>query len=193
MSADPLCSAAMGGFLSVVRFVLFLGALVISLGWYVTDLRGGFSTTEVVLTGVSAQRGESIFWGTGPVSGTCFICHSIGTRGSMIIGPNLGPGLLQRAEEQAPTRREAGAEHIETVVDFLVESMTDPLAFVPEGRQPVMVPVHKPPIALEAEHIKSLILYLMALGGETIDPEEIELPEDVVGASSAEEKQEKQP
>ena len=194
-AADPsaLDSEAAGGFFSVVRFVLFLGALVISLGWYVTDLRGGFNLRQVVLTGISAERGESIFWGTGRVNGTCATCHKVGSRGSMILGPTLGAGLLDRAEQSAALRRAAGAAEIKTAIDFLVESMTDPNVFVPEGRQAIMPAVQKPPAALEADHIKSLVLYLASIEGKAIEPDEIALPEDVVGSVPEEEKQEKLP
>ncbi len=186
--ATELHPTAAGGFLQVAVFVLFLGALFIGMGWYITDLRGGFRVEAITeLPPVSAERGERIFWGIGLVNGTCSTCHSVGGRGVNKRGPDLGPGLWEQATDHAAKRREEAPRVKEdfTVVDYLVESMINPLAFVVEGYGPIMPAIHKPPVALEADHIKSLVLYLVSQDGKDVDADQITLPPEVTGASQA--------
>lgn len=179
--ATELHPTATGGFLQVAVFVLFLGALFIGMGWYVTDLRGGFRVETITeLPPVSAERGERIFWG----NGTCYTCHSVGGRGSVKTGPNLGPGLWEQAEDHAAERRK-DAPQVKTVVDYFVDSMINPLAFVVEGYGEIMPAIHKPPVALEADHIKSLVLYLVSQDGKDVDADQITLPPEVTGAAPA--------
>ena len=150
-------------------FVAFATAIFILLGWYVTHLQAG--GVQVVGAGVNAERGESIFWDTGPVKGTCGSCHSVGERGNMKRCPNqgasdVGPPIGERAAERAKERAEKTGKPY-TPTDYLVESIADPSAFVVEGFPDKLMPlVYTGQIDLEPEDVMSVVAYLQSLGGE---------------------------
>lgn len=174
-TGDDLAEFGGGGLSSAVGLVLALSLLFIALGWYVTDLSGG--AVASVGSGVSAGRGESVFWGTGPVDGTCHTCHSIGDRGNMMRGPNLGesdfgPPIGARAVQRAATRTEQTGEEY-TATDYLVECLADPPAYVVEGFPTHLMPLtFTGQIALSLDDIMSVVAYLQALGGSP-DPDAI--------------------
>ncbi|MBI4501692.1 MAG: c-type cytochrome [Gemmatimonadetes bacterium] len=93
-----------------VKVPVFTAALVGAFIWsgdVVTGASGGGRGPAALPTGVSVAAGEQIFWSTGK----CHTCHSVGTRGGKIRGPNLGgqPGTAPRAAP-APAAEPAG-EH----------------------------------------------------------------------------------
>ena len=156
-------------FFRVTGFVGLLGAVFIYLGWTVTDIQG--VGTVVVGEGISPERGESIFWDTGPVKGTCRNCHSIGERGSMTRCPdlgvsNLGPLVGERAGLRAAQRqKETGKPY--TPTDYLVECLANPSAFLVEGFPDNLMPlVYTGQVDLEPEDVMAVIAYLQSLGGE---------------------------
>ena len=152
--------------LSVLFFILAVAGAFISLGWYVTDIQGG--GVSGVGAGVSAERGEGLFWG----DASCHTCHSIGERGSMTRCPNLGesslgPPIGERAALRAKERTdETGIEY--TPVSYLVECISNPSAYVVDGFPDKLMPlVYTGQIDLEPDEVMSVIAYLKTIGGET--------------------------
>ena len=119
---------------------------------------------------ITRQVGEEIFW----AKGRCNICHRIGDKGYALRGPNLGqskdgPILPIRARERASQLNLAGA------TEYLVQSIAEPGAFVVPGYNNEMPEVFRAPIALTPSEIKTVILYLESLNGDTTF-KEIRLP-----------------
>ena len=151
---------------------LFIGILVtgfIYLGSIITKLSGEKGELPAVVTGVSPEGGEAIFWG----NGQCHTCHSIGSTGSGIRGPNLGD-VAARASDRAAERNAAGASGM-TATGYLIESLAVPDAYVVKGFKAEMPFVYKPPIALSPDEVKSVIAYLQTQGSE-FNIDEIVLP-----------------
>jgi putative heme-binding domain-containing protein len=122
---------------------------------YVTGLSGGGGGGGGA-TGINPEAGEAIYWG----DGQCHTCHSIGTSGSATRGPNQ-EGLAARAEERA---KEAG---LSSGLEYLVESIVDPSAYIVEGYDNIMPKVYDAPIMLGREQIQAVLTYLQTLGGES--------------------------
>lgn len=128
--------------------------------------------------GVSLENGERIFWG----AGKCHTCHAVGSEGRSVRGPNLGdsndgPPIAVRAAERARERSAALGRDI-SPTEYLVESLTEPAAFVTEGFKDEMPVVYEPPIALTADELASVVLYLQSIGGAP-DPAAITIPPEV--------------
>ena len=92
--------------------------------------------------------------------------------------PNLGESsdgveMAVRAVERALER---GADMSAT--EYLVESITDPSAYVVEGYKDEMPKVYEPPISLGADQISSVVLYLQSIGGVP-DPGAIVIPPEI--------------
>ncbi len=121
----------------------------------------GESTAKVALEGVSPEVGKEIFWG----KGKCSICHSVGSEGSAIRGPNLA-GIGTTAEERM--KKHTATEH-------LVEALIEPGAYVVAGYKNEMPVVIRPPIGLNVQEVKALVAYLQNLGGK-VDVETIRIP-----------------
>lgn len=125
---------------------------------------------------VSVQRGETVFWG----KGTCHVCHRIGERGYARRGPNLGESadgaiLPIRAGRRA---RELG---LKSNIGYIVQSLAEPGAFLVPNYQNEMPKPYLPPIALSPSEIKSVVLYLASLNGDTATTE-IDLPNSLLAA-----------
>ncbi|KHE93891.1 MAG: putative heme protein [Candidatus Scalindua brodae] len=144
----------MKSFLNSVIFTLFILGFFVYVCMYVTGLSGGDGGGGA--TGISPEAGEKIYWG----DGQCHTCHSIGTSGSATRGPNQ-EGLAARAEERA---KEAG---LASGLEYLVESIVNPSAFVVEGYDDIMPKVYDAPIMLGREQILAVLTYLQTLGGES--------------------------
>jgi putative heme-binding domain-containing protein len=143
----------MKSFLNSVVFTLFILGFFVFVCMYVTGLSGGGDGGGA--TGINPEAGEKIYWG----DGQCHTCHSIGTSGSASRGPNQ-EGLAARAEERA---KEAG---LSSGLEYLVESIVNPSAFVVEGYDNIMPKVYEAPIMLGREQIQAVLTYLQTLGGE---------------------------
>ncbi len=144
----------MKSFLKSAVFSLCILGFFIFVCMYVTGLSGG-SGGGGGATGINPEAGEKIYWG----DGQCHTCHSIGTSGSATRGPNQ-EGLAARAEERA---KEAG---LSSGLEYLVESIVNPSAFVVEGYDNIMPKVYDAPIMLGREQIQAVLTYLQTLGGE---------------------------
>ncbi len=145
----------MKSFLNSVVFTLFILGFFVFVCMYVTGLSGGGGGGGGA-TGINPEAGEKIYWG----DGQCHTCHSIGTSGSATRGPNQ-EGLASRAEARA---KEAG---LSSGLEYLVESIVNPSAYVVEGYDNIMPKVYDAPIMLSREQIQAVLTYLQTLGGES--------------------------
>ena len=151
---------------AAILLVVLLGAFL-WIGSAITALTGGEQRTSAVVE-ISPEGGEAIYWG----KGRCFTCHSVGDRGSAVRGPNHGQfgekfplAMGARAVERAKERSEkTGGEF--TAVDYLVESLADPGAYVVEGYKNEMAVVYAPPISLNLDEIKAVVAYMLIQGGD---------------------------
>jgi mono/diheme cytochrome c family protein len=109
------------------------------------DLTGDLSTADMVKIGREIMEGK----------GLCLTCHTIGQTGALRF-PDLA-GIGTRAGSRVPGKSD---------VEYLVESMYEPTAYVVEGFPPAMPPVNVPPIGLTDQEILSVIAALQALGGK---------------------------
>ncbi|MCP3971917.1 MAG: c-type cytochrome [Rhodobacteraceae bacterium] len=161
-------------------FLLVVLGVYLWIGYSITALTGGGGDDTAVVD-ITPEGGETIYWG----KGRCFTCHSVGGQGSAVRGPNHGQfgekfpqPMGARAIERAAER--SAKEGVEfTAVDYIVESMASPGAYIVEGYKNEMAVVYAPPISLELKEIKAVVAYLMALGGD-LDMEAIDTnPSDV--------------
>lgn len=167
-------SSAIG---KVFVFLLLVLGTFLWVGNAITRMTGG----EKIVTGgkveIGPEGGETIFWGRG----RCFTCHSLGDRGSAVRGPNQGqfgerfplPIGLRAAERAKERSAKTGQPYTRT--DYLVESLTNPGAYVVEGYKNEMAIVYAPPISLSMHEIKAVISYLQSQGGD-VDLEAINNP-----------------
>lgn len=153
-------------------FVLAILAIFVYLGEKLTEMSGGGMTGASAASGeVSPEAGEALFLG----KGKCYTCHSVGEKGSSIRGPNLGElGPLgipigERAVLRAVERGGATGD-VYSATDYLLESLTEPNAYVVEGYKGEMPVIIRPPIALAPQEVQSVVTYLYSLGGEDAGP-----------------------
>ncbi len=150
----------------VLLFLLVTLAVYLWIGYSITDLSGGSRDTNVAIE-ITPEGGEAIYWG----KGRCFTCHSVGGRGSAVRGPNhgqfgekfplpMGARAVARAKERS---KKTGKKF--TAVDYMVESLASPGAYVVKGYKNEMAVVYAPPISLNLKEIKAVVAYLMAQGG----------------------------
>ena len=109
-----------------------------------TALGGDMSTADMVKVGREIMEGKGI----------CLTCHSIGKTGALRF-PDLG-GIGEKAKT-----RVAGMSDVE----YLAQSMYEPMVFVVPGFPPAMPPVNQPPIGLTDQEILCVIAALQTLGG----------------------------
>jgi mono/diheme cytochrome c family protein len=108
----------------------------------VIQLAANLSTAELVDIGHKVVQGK----------GLCTTCHRNDESGR---GPNLA-GIATRAAERIPGM---------AALDYMIQSLYDPDAFVVPGREPAMDPVNRPPINLTDGEIRAVLAYLQSLGG----------------------------
>jgi putative heme-binding domain-containing protein len=170
--------------MAILKSALFAIGWILAFVWIgarITQVNGeGVAGTLGV--GVSVEVGEQVFWGVGK----CSTCHAIGTQGRSVRGPNLGqsaigPELVLRASERAAERSAATGREF-TAMDYLIESIAEPSAYVVDGFKNEMPQVWEPPIGLIADQIASVLLYLQTLGG-TPDPSLVVLPPEIRDAT----------
>jgi putative heme-binding domain-containing protein len=178
----------------VFVFMLLVFATFQLVGYRVTALTGGEQRASPGgKVEVTPEAGEAIYWG----KGRCFTCHSMGDRGSAVRGPNHGAfgekfplPMGARAVERAKERSEKTGKEF-TALDYLIESMADPGAYVVKGYKNEMAVVYAPPISLGLDEIKAVTAYLQVQGGE-FDLETINKPGEItktfyarIGAATA--------
>jgi len=154
-------------FTRVFPFLLVVLGVYLWIGYSITELTGGGNRTSAAVD-ISPEGGEAIYWG----KGRCFTCHSVGGQGSAVRGPNHGQfgekfllPMGARAAERAKERSlKEGIKY--TAVDYIVESLASPGAYVVKGYKNEMAVVYAPPISLSLKEIKAVIAYLTSLGGD---------------------------
>lgn len=109
-----------------------------------TTLGPNTTTADMVKIGRGIMEGKGI----------CLTCHTIGKTGALRF-PDLA-GIGSAAASRVPGLND---------VDYLAQSMYEPLAFVVPGFPPAMPPVNQPPIGLTDQEILCVIAALQALGG----------------------------
>ena len=109
-----------------------------------TALTGDLTTADMVKIGQEIMAGK----------GLCLTCHTIGKTGALRF-PDLA-GIGERAKSRVPGLND---------VDYLAQSMYEPIAFVVPGFPPAMPPINKPPIGLTDQEILCVIGALQTLGG----------------------------
>jgi hypothetical protein len=107
-------------------------------------LTGDLSTADMVKIGREIMEGKGI----------CLTCHTIGKTGALRFPDLAGIGAQAK-------NRVAGLNDVE----YLAQSMYEPLAFVVPGFPPAMPPVNQPPIGLTDQEILCVIAALQTLGG----------------------------
>jgi mono/diheme cytochrome c family protein len=108
----------------------------------------------------ATQRGRELFFGRG----ACSTCHKADGKGAMVVGPNLGigDGMKQPFAKRASSRR-AGLSAIE----YAVESIVDPDAFVVESYPPgKMKKPEELPTPLSDADIVELAAFVATQGAE---------------------------
>ena len=109
-----------------------------------TALGSEMTTAEMVKVGQQIMEGK----------GLCLTCHTIGQSGALRF-PDL-EGIGAKAKSRVPGMSD---------VDYLAQSLYEPMAFVVEGFPPAMPPVNEPPIGLTHEELLCVIAALQSLGG----------------------------
>lgn len=107
-------------------------------------LEADLSTADMVRVGREIMEGK----------GLCLTCHTIGQTGALRF-PDLA-GIGAEADGRVPGM---------TGLDYLLESMYEPGAYVVEGFPAAMPPANMPPIELTDQEILAVIAALQALGG----------------------------
>lgn len=160
--------------LRIFAFLLVVLGVYLWIGHSITALTGGRDQAGGDVD-ISPEGGEAIYWGRG----RCFTCHSVGGQGSAVRGPNHGQfgekfplPMGARAAERAVERSEKTGEDY-TAVDYIVESLASPGAYIVDGYKDEMAVVYAPPISLSLKEIKAVVSYLMVLGGD-LDMEAID-------------------
>ena len=113
-------------FVKILVYALVNIFIFMWLGSYLFDLSGGV-VPGGVSSEISASTGEAIFKG----AGKCSTCHSFGGEGSAVRCPNFG---VQTPKFAAPIGiRGATRKDGYSAIEYIVESIYDPSAYVVEG------------------------------------------------------------
>ena len=107
-------------------------------------LSAEMTTAEMVTIGQEIMKGK----------GLCLTCHTIGQSGALRF-PDLG-----NIGATAGSRVKGLSD-----IEYLAQSMYEPLTYVVPGFPPAMPPVNQPPIGLTDDEILSVIAALQSLGG----------------------------
>lgn len=109
-----------------------------------TTITGDMTTADMVKVGRGIMQGK----------GLCLTCHTVGKSGALRF-PDL-EGIGARASKRVEGLGD---------VDYLAQSLYEPLAFVVPGFPPAMPPMHQPPFSLTDQEILCVIAALQTMGG----------------------------
>jgi mono/diheme cytochrome c family protein len=152
--------------LRVVGFVVAILLFFVWAGRAVTDVSGE-GQTVAMSADASSSNGRALFFG----AGMCATCHAFGSEGSAVRCPDLGASPSLGA---AIGVRAAGRVEGQGAIEYLVQSMYEPDAFVVEGYPAgLMRPAHRAPTALSDEAITSLALFLLEASGVFVEVDEV--------------------
>ncbi len=111
-----------------------------------------FKIPADLTTDEMVKIGEEIAQPTG--KGICLTCHTVGRTGVLRF-PDLA-GIASRAKTRISGKSD---------LDYMLQSLYEPEAFIVPGFNPGMIPVHKPPIGLTDDEIMCVVAWLQSLGG----------------------------
>jgi len=162
MNIHPFVKISIFIFIAVGLFVI-VGNSVPQVS---TEQAGGQLDYTAMDEETFVNAGKTIAMG----KGTCYICHTIedhiGTRAPDLT--NIGAKISARIREPKNKGR------LKSGLDYLVESLHEPSAYVVKDYSPIMPKIFKPPIALSRMEIKAVIAYLESLGGKvTVTPQTV--------------------
>lgn len=109
-----------------------------------TALSGNMATADMVKVGQEIMAGK----------GLCLTCHTVGKTGALRF-PDLG-GIAVRAKTRVDGMND---------VEYLAQSLYEPLKYVVPGFPPAMPPMNQPPFSLTDKEILCVIAALQTLGG----------------------------
>lgn len=109
-----------------------------------TVIAAELTTAQMVEVGQGIMSGK----------GMCLTCHTIGSTGALRF-PDLG-GIGARAGSTVDGLSD---------VEYLAQSLYEPIAYVVPGFPPAMPPMNQPPFELTDQEILCVIAALQALGG----------------------------
>jgi putative heme-binding domain-containing protein len=147
--------------LNILGFGLFILVSFTLACSYITMVSGTGGKKEAA-AGINPEAGKEIFFG----DGQCGTCHSVGGEGSANRCPNQGDLMVRVMERILERKEQTGKDY--TPLDYLVESIVDPSAYIVEGFGKIMPKVFEPPILLSQEKILAVLTYLQTLGGDEI-------------------------
>jgi hypothetical protein len=102
------------------------------------------TTADMVKVGRDIMNGK----------GLCLTCHTVGKTGALRFPDLQGVGA------RAKTRVQGMSD-----VEYLAQSLYEPLAYVVPGFPPAMPPMHQPPFSLTDQEILCVIAALQTYGG----------------------------
>jgi hypothetical protein len=144
-----------------VPLIIRIGALVVATTGFYTYVGQMVPQKEVLppketALGSDATTADMVKIGQEIMSGKgiCLTCHTVGKTGALRF-PDLA-GIGEKAKG-----RVAGLSDVE----YLAQTMYEPMAFVVPGFPPAMPPVNQPPIGLTDQEILCVIAALQAMGG----------------------------
>jgi hypothetical protein len=109
-----------------------------------TALTSDLTTADMVKIGREIMGGK----------GLCLTCHTIGKTGALRFPDLEGIGV------RAKSRVEGLSD-----IEYLAQSMYEPIAYIVPGFPPAMPPANKPPIGLSDQEILCVMAALQTLGG----------------------------
>jgi hypothetical protein len=109
-----------------------------------TAIGSDMSTAEMVKVGRQIMTGK----------GLCLTCHTVGKTGALRFPDLQGIG------ERAKTRVDGLSD-----VEYLAQSLYEPMAYVVPGFPPAMPPMNQPPFGLTDQEILCVIAALQTYGG----------------------------
>jgi hypothetical protein len=109
-----------------------------------TVLGSDMTTADMVKVGQQIMQGK----------GLCLTCHTVGKTGALRF-PDLA-GIGARAKDRVQGLSD---------VEYLAQSLYEPIAFVVPGFPPAMPPMHQPPFSLTDQEILCVIAALQTMGG----------------------------
>lgn len=109
-----------------------------------TAISSEMSTADLVKIGQQIMQGK----------GLCLTCHTVGKSGALRFPDLQGIGV------RASSRVEGLSD-----IEYLAQSLYEPLAYVVPGFPPAMPPMNQPPFGLTDEEILCVIAALQTYGG----------------------------
>ncbi len=164
----------MSGVLKLIIVVFLINAFFTYIGLYLLPQAESHPPKEIKIEeGITVEElvdiGKEIVFG----KGQCMVCHPMKTETGMRAPAISSIGALM--EKEAKERGISPEFHV-------FEALVAPGAYVAEGFENMMPPVHKPPIGLTEEELIAVAAYLQSQGSRvTISfPESLKILKEVL-------------